>query len=106
MWEPPVPETLVDMHNHMRAQRDWLTHLDFETMNGFQAQEVLEFGAKLERLGRATVMLAARRVDDTRVSRQEGHRSAASYLAEKTGTSEGGAIGFLETARQLGYLPE
>jgi hypothetical protein len=96
----------MDMHEHLRAQRDWLTHLDFETMNGFQAQEVLEFGAKLERLGRATVMLAAPRVDDTLFWRQEGHRSAASYLAEKTGTTEGGAIGVLETARQLGDLPE
>jgi hypothetical protein len=90
----------------MHAQRDWLARLTVDTMTGFQATEVLEFGAKLERLGVAIQMLMAPRVEDTFVWRQEGHRSAASYLAEKTGTLEGSAAAALETARQLGELPE
>jgi hypothetical protein len=72
----------------------------------FQAAEVLEYGATLERLAVAMQMIVAPRVDDTFIWRQEGHRSAATYLAEKTGKTEGGAMGALETARQLGDLPE
>jgi hypothetical protein len=51
-------------------------------------------------------MVVAPVVEDRLVWRQEGHKTAASYLAEKTGTTPGQAIGVLETARQLGDLPE
>jgi len=101
-----VPETLEDMHLHIHAQRAWLTGLNVDAMTGFQATEVLEYGATLERLAVAIQMLVAPKVDDTFVWRQEGHKSAATYLAEKTGTTVGHAIGVLETARQLGDLPE
>lgn len=106
MEELVAPETLSDMWAHMIAQRNWLAGLPVDTMTGFQATEVLEFGAKLERLGVAIQMVMAPKVSDTYVWKQEGHKSAASYLAEKTGTSEGRAHGALETARQLGELPE
>jgi hypothetical protein len=106
MWEPPVPETLEDMWDHMRAMRSWLTGLNVDAMSGFQATTVLEFGAKLERLGVAMQMVMAPRVDETFVWRQEGHRSSASYLAEKIGATEGRARSVLETARQLADLPE
>ena len=104
--EMAVPETLSDMRSLMISQRSWLAHLPVDTMTGFQATEVLEFGAQLERLGVAIQMVMAPKVSDTFVWKQEGHKSAASYLAEKTGTSEGRAFGVLETARQLGELPE
>ncbi len=106
MWEPPEPETLDDMYGHMDQERTWLTGLDFDTMSGFQATQVLEFFAKLERLAMAGIMLAAPKVEDTHIWRQEGHKSSATFLAEKTGTTVGKAIGVLETARQLGDLPE
>ena len=101
-----MSETLEDMKDHMRAQRSWLTGLNVDAMSGFQAAAVLEFGAKLERLGVAMQMLMAPKVDETFIWRQEGHRSAAGYLAEKIGATEGGALSVLETARQLGDLPE
>jgi hypothetical protein len=106
MWEPPEPETLKDQLAKLISMRSWMANLAFDAMTGFQATEMLEFGAKVERFGVALQMLAAPRVDDTFVWRQEGHRSAATYLAEKTGTTEGSAAGVLETARQLGDLPE
>jgi Domain of unknown function (DUF222) len=106
MEELAAPETLTDMYGHMIAQRDWLARLPVDTMTGFQATEVLEFGAKLERLGVAIQMVTAPKVSDTYVWKQEGHKTAASYLAEKTGTSEAKAGGALETARQLAELPE
>src|SRR5665213_1174447 len=106
MEELAAPETLKDMWAHMIAQRSWLARLPVETMTGFQATEVLEFGAKLERLGVAIQMVTAPKVSDTDVWKQQGHKSAASSLAEKTGTTEGKAHGALETARQRGELPE
>ena len=106
MWEPRPPETLSDQWNKLNSMRSWMSGLNVDAMTGFQATEVLEFGAKLERLGVALQMVMAPRVDDTFIWRQQGHKSAAAYLAEKTGTTVGGAIGALETARQLGDLPD
>ena len=106
MWEPPLPETLQDMYEYLRRQREFLARIDRDTLSGPASSELLEFGAKLQRLGTAWMMVAAPTVDDCFVWRQEGHKSAASFLAEKTGTTVGEAIGVLETARQLAELPE
>jgi hypothetical protein len=48
MEELAAPETLTDMDAPMIARRGWLAQLPLDTMTGFQATEVLEFGAKLE----------------------------------------------------------
>ena len=50
-------------------------------------------------------MLAARRVESSKVWRKQGHRSAAAHVAEASGTGLGPAIDALEAARQLGSLP-
>jgi hypothetical protein len=47
----------------------------------------------------------ARRVDETRVWRNGGHRSAAHFVAATTGTTVGAASRTLETARALDELP-
>jgi hypothetical protein len=99
-------ETLADVYESMRRQREFLAAIDPDTVSGPKASELLEFFAKLERLGAAGVMVMAPVVDDRMVWRQEGHKNAASYLAEKTGAMPGTALGVLETARQLGDLPE
>jgi hypothetical protein len=106
MWEAPPPKTLSDMRDHMIGIRDWLSDFDFPALSGVEAEEVLEFFAKLQRLATAGMMLAAPAVEDSFIWRQEGHKSPASYLAEKTGTTVGAAIGVLETAKQLAELPE
>jgi hypothetical protein len=102
----PRDETLEDLYESMRRQREFLARLDPDTLTGRDAARLLEYFSKLERLGTAGSMVVAPVVDDRLVWRQEGHRSAASYLAEKTGRTEGQANGVLETARQLGDLPE
>ena len=50
--------------------------------------------------------ILARRVAETKVWRQGGHRSAAHWIAEATGETVGSAARTLETARVLGSLPE
>jgi hypothetical protein len=102
----PTDETLADVYESMRRQREFLARLDPDTLTGQDASNLLEFFSKLERLGTAGSMVVAPVVADRMVWRQEGHKSAASYLAEKTGSTEGQAIGVLETAKQLGELPE
>jgi hypothetical protein len=97
---------LSDQRERLFYLRQFVSDLDPDTLTGPQADELLEFFSKLERLGAAGKMLVAPKVDDTFVWRQEGHRSSAAYLAEKTGTTVGEAISVLETARQLGDLPE
>jgi hypothetical protein len=107
-WEELCPrdETLEDLYESMRRVREFLAALDPDTLTGPDASLLLEFFSKLERLGTAGSMVVAPVVNDRLVWRQEGHKSAASYLAEKTGCTEGSALGVLETARQLGDLPE
>ena len=50
--------------------------------------------------------LMARRVDETGVWREGGHRSAAHWVAEATGETVGAAARTLETARALDALPK
>jgi hypothetical protein len=102
----PRDETLEDLYESLRRQREFLARLDPDRLTGPDASRLLEFFSKLERLGTAGSMVVAPVVEDRLVWRQEGHKTAASYLAEKTGTTAGQAIGVLETARQLGDLPE
>src|SRR6266567_4747119 len=62
--------------------------------------------ARGERVCAAMKALMARRVDETGVWREGGHRSAAHWVAEATGATVGSAARTLETARVLGSLPE
>ncbi|MGH9016896.1 MAG: DUF222 domain-containing protein [Acidimicrobiales bacterium] len=108
----PTPESIrqfnrmeEELYGPLGQLRDLAADLEPSSLNGATAVRLLEFGARLQRLGTAFMMLAAPVVDDTYVWRQEGHKSAATFLAEKTGTAVGTAIGVLETARQLGDLP-
>ena len=62
--------------------------------------------AEIERLGAAGKVLYTRRAAQGVVWRDEGHRSAASWMAEKTQTGMGEAMAVLETAEALTSLPE
>src|SRR5207244_624032 len=50
--------------------------------------------------------LLARRIEETKVWRDAGHRSAAHWVAETTGETVGAACRTLETARALDALPD
>jgi hypothetical protein len=83
------------------AAREAAAVADPESLDGPGAVRLLEAGAEIERLGGTIKLLAARRLEETRAWKREGDPSSAHYLARKTGTSVGQAVGTLKTARRL-----
>jgi Domain of unknown function (DUF222)/HNH endonuclease len=75
-------------------------------LDGPRAAELFNDAARAERLCNAIKARLARRVEETRVWRKSGHRSAAHWVAEATGATVGAAARTLETARALEQLPE
>jgi hypothetical protein len=76
-----------------------------DRVTGEEASLVLERLVKLERAVAAGRLGFARRAAQCMTWKQEGHRSAADWLAQKTKVSVGEAISTLETARRLPDLP-
>ena len=72
---------------------------------GPDAVRVLGVLTEAERVIAALRMLFARRVEESNVWRHDGERSAAHYLAHRTGTTVGQAIATLEVAHRLEALP-
>lgn len=75
-------------------------------LDGRDAARLVELAARGERICASIKALAAGRVEETKVWRQGGHRSAAHWVAETTGETVGTAERTLETARALDALPE
>jgi 5-methylcytosine-specific restriction endonuclease McrA len=80
--------------------------LDAKRVDGQGAAELFEVVAEGERVCGAMKALLARRVAETKVWREGGHRSAAHWVAEATGETVGAAVRTLDTARALEQLPE
>jgi hypothetical protein len=76
------------------------------TLEAQRAVELFNDAARAERLCSAIKSRLARRIEETKVWRESGHRSAAHWLAEATGATVGAAARTLETARALEQLPE
>jgi hypothetical protein len=85
--------------------RSELAEFEPERVTGADAALLLERYAEIEKLAAGGKLLAARRVESSKVWRKKGHRSAAAHIAEATGTGLGPAINALEAARNLGSLP-
>ena len=80
--------------------------LDPDVLDSALATDYVEAFAKLERLAGAGKALAARRVVATGAwNREGGHRDAASWLAQVSGTSVGHASQVLDTAARVSELP-
>jgi Domain of unknown function (DUF222) len=75
-------------------------------VEGRDAAELLAVVSEGERVCAAMKSLLARRVEETKVWRTGGHRSAAHWVAEATGETVGAASRTLETARALEQLPD
>ena len=82
------------------------TSLDSGVLDGRRAAELFDDAARAERLCTAIKSRLARRVEETKVWRESGHRSAAHWVAESTGATVGAAAQSLDTARALEQLPE
>jgi hypothetical protein len=61
--------------------------------------------AEVERIASAGKALYARRVESTAAFEKDGHRSAASWLAQVSGEPVGQAIGVLEATREMEQTP-
>jgi uncharacterized protein DUF222 len=94
------------MRDAVRALREAVDAVDLRVLDGGHAVELVELSTEAERICAAVRTLAARRGEESKVWQRDGHRNAAQWVANATGTSVGQAIGMLETARKLEELPE
>src|SRR5579884_132434 len=97
-----VLSTLKRIADELRAV---LSELEPERLSGADAEKLLHAFTDIEKLAAGGKLLTARRVESSNVWRKSGHRSAASHIAEASGTGLGPAIDTLQTARQLSALP-
>jgi hypothetical protein len=82
-----------------------VSNLDADAMSAEQAKELVSWFSRIEHLAAAGKTLSAGRAAQTGILREAGHKNAASWLANETGDSLGGALRLLETAEQLRQLP-
>ncbi|MEX0664033.1 MAG: hypothetical protein WD598_04595 [Acidimicrobiia bacterium] len=80
---------------------------DFEPrlLDARRAVRAVELFAQIKHLAEAGLALGAQRVDETGAYRESGARSAADWLARKTGVGVGAAHRALETITGLADLP-
>src|SRR6266516_1648763 len=87
------------------ALREFVAGLEPETLAVDAAVALVDTFVTLEKLVAAGKALAARRVAESNHWRGAGERSAAHWLARRSGTSIGSAMATLETAARLPELP-
>ena len=87
------------------AMREIVAGLEPETLSADAAANLVETFATIEKLAGAGKALAARRVADSNLWRGAGERSAAHWLARRSGVSIASAMATLETAARLPELP-
>ncbi len=97
---------LADLETARRDIAAALAEADPDRVTAAQAATLLTLFADIERLGAAGKVLFSKRAAESTIWRDEGHRSAASWMAEKTRTPMGDAIAAIETAAALQLLPD
>ena len=96
---------LARLDEALLSVRTVVAEVDPDRVTGEEASLVLERLVKLERAVAAGRLGFARRAAQCMTWREEGHRSAAAWLAQKAKISVGEAISTLETADKLPELP-
>jgi uncharacterized protein DUF222 len=94
-----------DVRSALHALEAVARELEPWRLDGRNAAALVELAARGERICASIKALGARRVEETNVWREGGHRSAAHWVAEATGATIGAAARTLETARALDALP-
>jgi uncharacterized protein DUF222 len=95
-------ERLQDALTAAKAAAD---DVDLGRVSGPDAAALVVMLTEAERVLAAVRTLASRRLEKSKAWQKDGHRTAAEWVAAKTGTLVGQAIGVLETGRQLEELP-
>ncbi|MDR3649841.1 MAG: DUF222 domain-containing protein [Acidimicrobiales bacterium] len=101
-----LSSVITVLENVRRDVTRLLAEADPDRVTTAKAAELMTLFAEIERLGAAGKVLYTRRAAEGVAWRDEGHRSAASWMAEKTQTGMGEAMAVLETAEALKSLPE
>jgi hypothetical protein len=101
-----VSVLLSILERALRDIRGAVCDLEPERLSSTDAATLFSVFSALERAAVAGKTLTAARAADSRVWRDQGHRSAAAWVAQTTGTALGEAIGVLETAERLQSLPD
>jgi Domain of unknown function (DUF222)/HNH endonuclease len=104
-----VPEgeaVFEEVHSAVSQLEAIARELEPWRLDGRDAAALVELAARGERICASIKALGARRVEETKVWREGGHRSAAHWVADTTGATVGAASRTLETARALYALPE
>lgn len=89
----------------LETLRDAVSRLGKEHLSGVDAARLVDLFTAGERMCAAGRTLAAGRVEETNIWQRDGHRSAAEWVAAKTGTPLGQAIGMVEMGHRLADLP-
>jgi hypothetical protein len=85
--------------------RPMVAEVDGDELDATDAARLVEECAEAERLLAALRVFATASLQDKTLWRREGFRSAAAWMASKTGTAAGPAIATMEMADQLDRLP-
>ena len=93
------------MRNAISGLKEAAGDVDIERVSGSEAAELVQMLNEAERVLAAVRTFATRRLEESKAWQKDGHRTAAEWVATKTGTTLGQAIGVLETARRLADLP-
>jgi hypothetical protein len=98
-------DAVARLDHALRIVQGVVAEVDPKRVTGEDAACVLERLVKLERAVAAGKLGFAQRTAECMTWREQGHRSAADWLAQKTKSSIGEAISTLETAGSLPALP-
>ena len=96
---------LDELQTTVATQQRILSTLEPGCFSGADALRLLKVLSEGERVLAAGRTLMAKRVEESNVWRASGDRSAAHFLANKTGVAVGRVIATLETAERLEALP-
>src|SRR5262249_35975029 len=102
----PEGSVFAEVRTAVSALEAVARDLDPLLLDRRDAAELLAVLGRGKRVCAAMETLLARRVDETKVWRDSGHRSAAHRVAEATGGTIGSASRALETGRALEQLPD
>ncbi len=83
----------------------FVTSFEPALYSGNDAEFLVRIFSEAKHSATSGIMLAARRLEETRLHEREGHRAAPTYLASITGESVGSAASMLETARSIDAHP-
>jgi hypothetical protein len=94
------------LHDALATVRTLVSSLEADRMPADEAAQLVEYFAELERLATAGRTLAGRRIERTKIWREQGFSTPARWMAAKAQISVPDAIATIETGRRLEDLPE